>query len=444
MSEWVGLDVIDGIGPVAVKRRSPRDDDALLDHEAAILAEIDLAGVVRLVERRRDPDPSIITHFVGTHSLATAGATDIDAAIELVASLAATVAELHRLGVRHGAIDPSHVLLGPGGRPVLCGFSGATAPGTPTDQAPTTSDDVAALGRLITHLVAGHDGLEPIPARRPLGRGSWTGYRPRALLTLADHCQADDPDARPSAAVLAATVAELVDPPRRSTGSTAARLRAGVGSTITRLRGLAATRLRPLPGSRGGRRIAVVGLALLGLTAGGLAWRSMGSSVVAAPEQVAPVGDAASSEPAERPLAVPSTAPPATGPPASPVPACPGSPPTGADTDGDGCADGTPIVDGHTVTVGDVSFTLGRPGDRVLVGDWDCDGLATAVMVRADSSSLWHFSEWTGPDQTITADLIRTDVAPSTVRARAAAGGCDDLIADVDGTGDAIPVVIPS
>jgi hypothetical protein len=110
--------------------------------------------------------------------------------------------------------------------------------------------------------------------------------------------------------------------------------------------------------------------------------------------------------------------------------------------DGDGCPDGTPSVAGSTVTVGDDRFELGRGGDRILVGDWDCDGLATAVVVRADPPALWHFPSWAPVDRTVTARLVTDRIDPTSVRAQRDERGCSRLTAVDVRSGDPTPVAV--
>jgi hypothetical protein len=460
MSEWVNLDVVDGVGPVALKRRRPQEDSALLDHEAAVLSAVEHPGIVRLVERRGGPDPALVTHFIGTHSLATALVSDVDDAITIIASLADTVADLHRLGVRHGALDPSHVLLGPGRRPVLCGFSKATPPGTPVDESPTPAEDVAALGRLMTRLLAGHDDLEPIPSRRSRRGRAWVGYRQRALLTLADHCQADEPSARPSAGSLAATIGDLVEsersPKRALSGAWADRL----GSIPSRARELASWS-RPHLGPLNRRRTLAVALAATGLVAAGIAARSLrpsptdaSAAASASPETPAApatdgmldrdpaVGGSSGSPPTSVSVATTAAGTVTTTTGATEEP-CPAATPTkGADTDGDGCPDGRAVVVDHIVTVDEERFVLGRPGDWVLVGDWDCDGLSTAVLVRSHPPALWHFPAWAPVGEMIAAQLVSDDVDPATVTSRPYDRGCDALIATNALSGDSTPLAV--
>src|SRR5690606_41484281 len=72
----------------------------------------------------------------------------------LVAAVASTLGDLHELGIVHGRVDTTHVLIGDDGRPRLCGFAG--------DEGATPADDVAALGRVLADLA---DRARP-PRRR--------------------------------------------------------------------------------------------------------------------------------------------------------------------------------------------------------------------------------------------------------------------------------------
>jgi len=435
VSEWVNLDVLDGVGPVALKRRRPREDETLLDHEATVLGAVDLPGVVHLVERRGGPAPALVTRFIGTHSLATAPPPDLDDTIAIVASLVDTVADLHRLGVRHGAIDPSHVLLGPGRRPVLCGFSRATLPGSPADESPTAAEDVAAIGRVMAGLLAGHDGLEPIPNRRSNRGRAWGGYRPRALLTLADHCQADEPGARPSAAGLAATISDLLDGGRTERREPRAHPAVWLRSVPGLVRARTSTWPRPRWGAGTGRRVLTLALAAVGLTAAAIAARSLRP----ASTDAASSGSAVSQVPTAITTSTTSTTMTTTTTRAS----CPSAAPdVGADLDGDGCPDGAVVIRDHTAVVAGEQFVLGRPGDRVLVGDWGCDGLVTAVLARADPPALWHFPTWARMGETVTARLVSEHVDPATVTGRPDDRGCDGLVATDARTGASIPVAV--
>jgi hypothetical protein len=40
------------------------------------------------------------------------------------------------------------------------------------------------------------------------------------------------------------------------------------------------------------------------------------------------------------------------------------------------------------------SFHLGEPGDEVVVGDWDCDRVATPALYRPGTGDVWEFAAW--------------------------------------------------
>ena len=223
---------VDEDGQVLACKRATDAEDALrLRHEAEMLDRAQHPGVVELVGCREvDGVVTLYTSFVGAHTLETSPPLPLDQAGAVVAMLASTVSDLHDLGIVHGRIDPSHVLLGPAGRLILCGFTGAGSEGevAPPGPGPTAefrdplatldaplirSCDVYALGALLRVLVIGDaTDIEPIPERRfTLRRGRpWTGYLRRALLTLADQCTDDQPLRRPSARRLAADIESLL------------------------------------------------------------------------------------------------------------------------------------------------------------------------------------------------------------------------------------------
>src|SRR5687767_10334318 len=116
--------------PVLVKEG---DADALA-REAAVLAVARHPGVVEVAG---EAPGRLVLRWVGTRTLAHL-TPPVEQAAVLAASLAATVADLHALGLRHGRITPGRVVLDAAGRPVLCGFAGAALRG---EDGPTTADD---------------------------------------------------------------------------------------------------------------------------------------------------------------------------------------------------------------------------------------------------------------------------------------------------------------
>src|SRR3546814_20149751 len=108
-----------------------------------------------------------------------------------MASVSSTVADLHDLGIVHGRLGPSHILIGPNGRPIIPGFG-------PSDRAPgdsrlTPLDDVAAIGEIIIATLGPQPGGEPIPARRWPWRPTLSVGMRAHWLTLADKASPAQP-----------------------------------------------------------------------------------------------------------------------------------------------------------------------------------------------------------------------------------------------------------
>jgi eukaryotic-like serine/threonine-protein kinase len=197
---------LDRGSPLVTKRAASTDGARALQAEAERLRAAAHPGVVELVESGPDGDGWVLRLVHGGPTLGADRHLSVERAAALVAAIAETVADLHDIGVVHGRITPAHVVVGPRGRPRLCGLGTGTGP---DDTTPTPADDVAALGRLLAHLVGVDGEAEPIPERR-WGRHRWVGVTRRSLLTLADQACADVPTRRPSARRLAQAIVEAV------------------------------------------------------------------------------------------------------------------------------------------------------------------------------------------------------------------------------------------
>jgi len=98
-----------------------------------------------------------------------------------------------------------------------------------------------------------------------------------------------------------------------------------------------------------------------------------------------------------------------------------------ADLDGDGCPEAVQVDDAGVVA-GGVRYAVGRAGDRIAIGDWDCDGRATPAVLRPATGEVFVFPRWApsrrpltvGPSATIAG---ATAITPSALDAR----GCADL-----------------
>jgi hypothetical protein len=531
---------LDGDTLVAVKTATAAPAVDRLRHEAARLADASHPGVVRVVGCRDlepagpagDGAPSceLRTAYAGEPLTRwTASLTDIGG---LAASVASTLADLHDAGIVHGRLDASHVLLGDGGRPQLCGWAGPDGAGP--------ADDVAAWGRLVEDLLA----RAPSP-RRGLRATRGAGPRARrAVREVVDRALDPIPTRRPSARALADMVIAAVPgaalpsagptasgrgveggaaPPHRHRGDTLDRIWSYAGepteeerwaaafgsvpddlvpeaartgrspqptrgdlvvdpqlhsqptaSTTSSTHGLplaevdaldwdapsadgpgaggglaeppfldepsgdptrdathgaaadddrtrdhvpVGTRRRTLPTDgdasadpRGGRvtavgaAVAVAALVTVGLTGAAIAR--------------GPGGDADATRPAATP------------------PSCGQATPPAADVDGDGCLE-TLAVEGSTIDAGVARWTLGEPGDMVTVGDWDCDGDASAALLRPATGDVFVFATWAELDRPVTVSAVDQVAGGTAVRAEPAAEGppCDRLVVDLAGGG---------
>lgn len=420
----------DGDGPpVLVKEAVGPDGVGRLGAEAAVLGALDHPGVVRLVGLDVSDDVARLSlAWVGPHTLATVTGMPVRDAATIVADVADTVADLHRAGLRHGRLTPDHVLLGPHGRPVLTGFAEARALSGPAD----VRTDTVALGALLTALIATSEDTGPIPDRRR-GRRSDSGQR-ATLLTLADRAQDGPEDDALDPAGLSQRIRQAIgepmprrvpaipSPARRSDGPTGAGpRRANIAHRI------------PVPPRRA-VLAGALGAAVLA-TAGAALWlrpddRQTTRTTATTPTTTAPQPSASAPARADeeaRPA-------PAPAPTTTAAPPCP--PPSGAavaDVDGDGCPEDV-VIDGERVTVDGTTWVAGRPGDTVVVGDWDCDGVATVASLRPSSGEVFLFPRWSASGEDLTVGPATTVADARTLQAIVTGDGCHDLVA-VDAAG---------
>jgi hypothetical protein len=471
--------------PVARKVAGTPERADLLRHEAAVLELARHPSVVEVVGLEDDGDggAALAMAWVGGRRLGDLHRLATEEAAGLVAALATVVADLHDLGLVHGRIEPDHVLVAAGGRPVLCGWSGGGRAGTPPHPLatpPATTDpahpwgsplapaaDVHGLGTVLDTLLGGDDGVEPIPDRR-LGRrrAGWRGYQRRTLQTLADQATADDPLHRPTARRLAAALHAAVPEARLPATDS--------GTTGTLLDGLAASR-RPVivgatPVADADADAAADPSTMTAAPPPGAAWPGEAPVAPPAPAQRTPSPCVREPVAAGAPgplLALPrvtgrsvaaaaaavvgiallagggrvlvggrppgpsltaATVPTSTAPPVAPCGRPVGGPV--ADVDGDGCADPVRLEGAGVVEVSHVRFAVGEPGDEVVVGDWDCDGLATPAVVRPSTGELFVFTAWAPEGEEVTVQPVAVVPEGASVEAADADGdGCDAVIA---------------
>lgn len=439
---------LDPEGPVAIKTATGATDVARLRLEAERLERAAHPGLVAVVAapgpgtgepHDDEPDggtdhetrdeagggPGVVlrTRFAGDPVSHWTGS--VERVAGLGAAVAATLADLHGIGVVHGRVDATHILVGDDARPRLCGLShsGEAEP----------HDDVAALGRVLGD-VLGRAGAEPRPTRPWFGRSS-AAHR-RALEQVIARALDPVPSRRPSARLLASSILaavpgaelpaggppspapeaayvppdeelldlvfshELTDDERwaQAFGNGPPEPAAGVDAEPTPAPDDRSPRARLAAGSGA---VAFAAIAAGVVFVGGWGWRGSG----------------------ERPDAVHATTPGGRA-------DCTAVAAPAADVDGDGCPEAL-VVGGGTISAGPVSWTLGQPGDLIAVGDWACDGGPAPAVLRPSTGDVFVFPGWAAEGHPVTVEA--RDRLPGAVAIRSEPGddGCDDLVVDL-------------
>lgn len=424
-----------------------------LHREATVLAEVQVPGVVELVSDASgvgDADAVLVTRWVGPRTLADLRPPlTPDRAAGLCLSVGATIGRLHRCGVVHGAIDPSHVVLDGQGRPVLCGFGSARL----MHESPTSrpADDVAGLARLLAHLL----GLSDNPAAldrslrmRRVGRN-----QRRALALLVAAAVVDDPTCRPSLAAFVHGVRRVV--PGASLSSDGARdEQSGRHARRARRRQSAeasdkgdepeapqrpvdSVRHRPRSDrdDRSSRPDATRARSLLAMAAVAIvgATTYFGLSAWWADSDATPISNSTSAaiSTGTRP-AVPTTAttadvptpsPPTTSSP-SPATTLSTPPPT---TPAAG-ASSTVLTTAPVMEHDGRRFEIGQAGDVALVGPWFCDGTEVVALLRPATGSVHVFTGWATADGAIEARTVASLPGAAELRGVADGPGCAVLV----------------
>ena len=324
-------------------------------------------GVVPLLRSAPTTDGWELVMGHGGRSLSTLRGAGAAQLAGLVAGAASTLADLHEMGITHGRIDASHVLVSDSGRPLLCGLGGGQRRADP-------EQDVAMLGALLAELVGTDDEPEPIPDRRWRPRRGWHGWERRALLLLADQATADEPGRRPTARRLAAAIAEAVPP-----GDQLRRVAEIAQPPPDGIEGL-----RPADEPANRPRARRVGAMLLALGCALLALAVLEPSAGQRPS-LAPAGPEGTSE-----VRV-----------AEPVP-------------------------GSVLEADGRRYLVGQAGDHLLVGDWSCDGSSTPAAFRPSTQEVFVFDRWAGADE-VAVDAIATVPEGIALESEAGSVGCPDL-----------------
>ena len=366
---------------LVVKQGSGRER-ARLRHEADLLRRLAGARVVDVVEVREHDDlTELVLADAGHRSLADLDLGTTELTLRAVQRLAEAVADLHDRGWSHGAICAEHAVVNQRGNVRLCSLGSAR----PADAGAGDVDaDLSALLATIEH-VARSTGSQRLGVR-----DGFEGARTRRRLEqLVERSGQRLDRGELTAAAVAHDVREL----RR-------------GVAVGGMRRVGALRPRTLV-------LCAAGLAATVLVVSTALASPTDPPTTASPTATAPAASTATtlapvtSEPSASRPPTPATPAPTTAAPATPAPATPAEPLAAdgntscagpvVDIDGDGCDD-TVLLDGEVVEVGGTRYALGIPGDTAVVGDWDCDGLATARVLRATSGEVFEFDVWATAD----------------------------------------------
>jgi hypothetical protein len=422
MSERVKV-TVEGGRAVAVKVAVTEVEAERLAVEAEWLERASHPGVIQLIGfERTDHGAELRTGFAG-RPLTVSSPLAVEQIAGVMASIAATVADLHELGIVHTRIGPSHVLVGAAGQPRLCGFSGASA----ISDAATRAEDVASLGRLIHELIEAERSIT-IPERR------WRALTVRrrdhdrhSLLAVADRAIDEAPSRRPTAralsdAILAAVpravLAPSDEPQHQPTSSSPAHRR------------------RRSHHTRG--RVAGAVLVALGVVA--VAGRALARPAADRPP-ISPTSGATVVEP-PRPTAPTSStelSPTVLSPPVDTTAPCRSTGASIVSFGSDGCPDHV-LRDPPLIELDGTRYSVGRAGDRVALGDWDCDGVGTPALLRPDTGEVFVFDRWAERSAEVDARAI-TRVPGASSLAAVPDGGCDAL--DVASAGGTVRVDVP-
>jgi eukaryotic-like serine/threonine-protein kinase len=372
--------------PVAIKRAhregGPEGVD-LLRTEAEVLMRLDHPHIVKVHELIEwDGAPAVVMALAPGGSiadlLATSGPPPLEQALAIAAPVADALASAHRNGVAHGDVKPSNILLTSDGEPLLADFllaaggtEGYRDPALAPDAAPTPAADVHALGVLCHELLA--------PAS-----GGLTAPLAEALAAATD----PDPSRRPSAEGLARLLrAERGDGGDHRVLPRPAGPGAGCAGPSTRTYGARPPRPAPPAPLPALPRWLAAAAAVIVLAGTGLVMGRSGEADPAPPAPTALVARVAPAPPPERPACAD-----------APVARAGGGQRLAVDPTGRGCT--VPLLWDEgvaTVHVGGNEtrrYALGGPGDRLLIGDWDCTGAESAALYRPTTGEVFLFDGW--------------------------------------------------
>ncbi len=365
---------------ILVKSATGRERSRLR-HEAEVLGLLHLSALVDMLELKEEDDQTLLLLLDnGPRTLLWPLDMTGEELLRALQRCCTAVEQLHEAGWSHGSLRPEHVLLGARGRPKLCslGDSQPLLHLSNEKAAAAIQGDVDQLAAMFAH-VANFQ----IASMSRSDRWRWR-QQSRTLRQIAELSETSTTALTTSE--LATAVGELRS---RSINPLRHRSRATTRRTI------------PAPGP-------ARGLVTLGAAAVGIALLFSAGFALTASSKTPSQTDSAQAAPSLPATTVPATtAPDASGGGCGLWPMINNGSGLGVDIDGDSCPDDVEIA-GQFITVDDLTYQVGLPQDRLAVGDWDCDGRATALLLRPSTGELFEFSAWAKPGETAQSQLVST------------------------------------
>jgi len=380
------------------KRAQTAGERQVLGREAAMLRAVAHPGVVQLLEAESgEPPAGLVLRRVDGGDLTAWTDQPVEAVAGLGAALATTVADLHDLGVSHGAVTADHVLLDAQGRPVLCSFGRATRMRAGPEAEVGRRDDVRALAQLLLDLLPSGAPARTVRVLR-LVAGQSRRRRGRDARWLARQLVSEVPAARLPDAAAAPVAAGVVPVAGAGAGQGGA-----VGGTDGDATGGAGAGWRPRPdrhrrregpiGRRRGWRAAAVGV---------VGTAAVLALVLSSGSHVDRVARAPGPQLVRGPVA----------------PVCP--------TVDAGCTP-LPTADGM-VTTPTGRYQLTGASDIMVVGRWRCASAGLPAVLRPDTGEVWTFGTWpTTATRPEVGQLVARIAGAWTLRVSPEPSGCDLL-----------------
>ncbi len=438
-------------------------DPAALCREAERLSELDHPGVVSLAALvDGEEGPLLLTRYAGRHSLNTWQPRRTEDLLAVFEGLAAALAYLHENNLFHLNVCSEHVLIGASQQPLLCSFSAARKADSPEESSDLAAKDIAALGKTLLRVIDSapqtlrRQNKRLFERLRALAEAAAEG-RVRSTPNLEGHLRSlasreapvrntpsgvADPSAPHADEDSSLTAAASSSPANQAakdfvdtTPEPPGAVRKG---RLRTLRPLKRSRLLKTAGICAGLIVlAFMTLQLLKkdqtpeLLAGTAETGTAEAvNINAAADLEASLKEEASSA---QPLGAATahsenTSPTDADAHAQPDVLCRPVSPGYLDVTGDGCAERVTVGAGF-VTIDDTPYPVGAPGDQLLVGDWDCDGVSTLALVES-SGRVYVFDSWP-KDEPLTPTLVEELEPPIRIQ-KISDGECDRL-ATLDG-----------